>query len=77
MTNVEELSENELVVSLMIETIEANDIWSASHKIKTIIDKLVTPISSGVYACEDDIWERERLQGFALRLLAKKFKNKK
>ena len=73
----EPLDENEQVISLLVETIEAPDIWAASHKIKTIIDKLIPRDSSGRFTCEADVWEVERLQGFALRLLAKEFKAKK
>ena len=66
------LDENESVIQTMIEQMNVRDIKSASDEINSIIDTLIPPNSRGIYDCEDDIWEIQRLQGFALRLLTKK-----
>lgn len=60
-----ECKDNEKIIYLMIESIEAENIWAASHKMKHIIMKLSNLPE-----------ERNRLEGYALRLLAYKFEKK-
>jgi hypothetical protein len=70
----ETLDENELIISRFIDSMPSTDIWEAKEEVATMVDQLIPPMSTGIYACEEDVREKNRLNGFALRLLANKVK---